>query len=163
MKILDPSLIADCSKYQNNIKYNVTYIYSLSFSTWSTAIKMNSSNLIFWYMPGAPKKRCCCCFLLHFCLPIPGAPPPQKKGTVDTVDLSGLDQQLSFFTLLDRAYFPHYNNTKIIKFGWELFILWVISYRTVIFGICHWFVINRASELCKSGKSRKWQSIRNYS
>ena len=35
---------------------------------------------------------------------------------------------LSFFILLDRASFPHYNNTKIIKFGWELFILWVISY-----------------------------------
>ena len=34
-----------------------------------------------------------------------------------------------FFTLLDRASFPYYNNTKIIKFGWELFILWVISYR----------------------------------
>ena len=33
-----------------------------------------------------------------------------------------------FFTLLDRASFPHYNNTKIIKFGWELFILWTISY-----------------------------------
>ena len=55
---------------------------------------------------------------------------PPKNGTVDTVDFSGLcsDQQLSFFTLLDRASFPHYNNTKIIKFGWELFILWVISY-----------------------------------
>ena len=38
------------------------------------------------------------------------------------------DQQLFFFTLLDRASFPHYNSTKIIKFGWELFILWVISY-----------------------------------
>ena len=40
------------------------------------------------------------------------------------------DQQLSFFTLLDHlaASFPHYNNTKIIKFGWELFILWAISY-----------------------------------
>ena len=56
---------------------------------------------------------------------IPGG--PKKKGTVN---LSGLcsDQQLSFFTLLDRASFPDYNNTKIIKFGWELFILWVISY-----------------------------------
>ena len=32
-----------------------------------------------------------------------------------------------FFTLLNRASFPHYNNTKIIKFGWELFISWVIS------------------------------------
>ena len=38
------------------------------------------------------------------------------------------DQQSSFFTLLDRASFSHYNNTKIIKFGWELFISWVISY-----------------------------------
>ena len=38
------------------------------------------------------------------------------------------DQQLSFYTLLDRASFPHYNNIKIIKFGWELFILRVISY-----------------------------------
>ena len=48
---------------------------------------------------------------------IPGGPP--KNGTVDTVDFSGLcsDQQLSFFILLDRASFPHYNNTKIIKFG----------------------------------------------
>ena len=55
---------------------------------------------------------------------------PNKNGTVDTVDFSELcsDQQLSFFTLLDRTSFPHYNNTKIIKFGWELFILWVISY-----------------------------------
>ena len=44
---------------------------------------------------------------------------PNKNGTVDTVDFSGLcsDQQLSFFNLLDRASFPHYNNTKIIKFG----------------------------------------------
>ena len=53
-----------------------------------------------------------------------------KNGTVDTVDFSGIcsDQQLYIFTLLDRASFPHYNNTKIIKFGWELFILEVISY-----------------------------------
>ena len=44
---------------------------------------------------------------------------PNKNGTVETVDFSGLcsDQQLSFFTLLDRTSFPHYNNTKIIKFG----------------------------------------------
>ena len=55
--------------------------------------------------------------------------------------------QLSFFTLLDRQSFPHYNNTKIIKFGWELFILWVISYGLSFSG----FVINRASELWKSG------------
>ena len=59
---------------------------------------------------------------------IPGG--PKKHGTVDTVNLSGLcsDQQLFLFTLMDRASFRHYNNTKIIKFVWELFILWVISY-----------------------------------
>ena len=33
-----------------------------------------------------------------------------------------------FFTLLDRASSSHYINTKIIKFGWEFFILWVIFY-----------------------------------
>ena len=65
---------------------------------------------------------------------------PQTNGTVDTVDFSGLcsDQQLSFFTLRDRASFPHYNNTKIIKFGWELFILWVISYGLSFSGFA-WF------------------------
>ena len=51
----------------------------------------------------------------------------QKNGTVDFLGLCS-DQQLSFFTLLDRTSFPHYNNTKIIKFGWKLFIWWVISY-----------------------------------
>ena len=40
---------------------------------------------------------------------------PKKRNS----RCSGLcsDQQLSFFTLLDRASFHHYNNTKIIKFG----------------------------------------------
>ena len=55
-----------------------------------------------------------------------GWPPPPKNGTVDTVDFSGLcsDQQSSFFlSLLDRASFPPYNNTKIVKFGGELVIL----------------------------------------
>ena len=81
-----------------------------------------------------------------------------KNGTVNILGLCS-DQQLSLFTLLDRTYFPHYNNTKIIKFRWELFILWVISYGLSFSG----FAINRASELWKSGKSRKWQSIRYYS
>ena len=60
--------------------------------------------------------------------------PPQKQNKQKRNSrysrFSGLcsNQQLSFFTLLDRASFPHYNNTKITKFGWELFILWVISY-----------------------------------
>ena len=52
---------------------------------------------------------------------------PKKNGTVDFLGLCS-DQQLSFFTLLDRTSFPHYNNTKIIKIGWKLFIFWVISY-----------------------------------
>ena len=55
--------------------------------------------------------------------------PGGQKKTEQSIFL-GLcsDQQLSFFTLLDRTSFPHYNNTKIIKFGWKLFLLWVISY-----------------------------------
>ena len=52
---------------------------------------------------------------------------PPKNGIVDFLGLCS-DQQLSFFTCLYRASFPHYNNTKILKFGWKLFILWVISY-----------------------------------
>ena len=52
---------------------------------------------------------------------------PKNNGTVDFLPLCS-DQQLSFFTLLDGTSFPHYNNTKNIKFGWKLFILWVISY-----------------------------------
>ena len=39
-----------------------------------------------------------------------------------------LSTVIFFLTSLDRTSFPHYNNTKIIKFGWKLFILWVISY-----------------------------------
>ena len=54
---------------------------------------------------------------------IPGGPP--KNGTVDTVDFSGLcsDQQLSFFTLLNRASFPHYTITPRSSNLVENFIL----------------------------------------
>ena len=51
--------------------------------------------------------------------------PPQKNKNDKKTEQS---ITVIFFTLLDRASFPHYNNTKIINFGWELFILWVISY-----------------------------------
>ena len=72
---------------------------------------------------------------------------PNKHGTVDFVGHCS-DQQLSFFTLLDRTSFPHYNNTKIIKVGWELFILWVISYGLSFSG----FAINLSLiELRNSG------------
>ena len=67
-------------------------------------------------------------------LSLVGGPP--KNGTVDFLEFCS-DQQLSLFTLLDRASFSHYNNTKIIKFGWKLFILWIISYGLSFSGICH--------------------------
>ena len=35
---------------------------------------------------------------------------------------------------MDRSSFLHYNNTKIIKFGWENLILWVISYGLSVSG-----------------------------
>ena len=41
---------------------------------------------------------------------------PQKRNSRFFLGLCS-DQQLSFFTCLDRASFPHYNKTKIIKFG----------------------------------------------
>ena len=44
-------------------------------------------------------------------------PPPQKKKMEQSISGLCSDQQLSFFTLLDRASFPHYNHIKIIKFG----------------------------------------------
>ena len=67
---------------------------------------------------------------------------PKNNGTVNFLGLCS-DQQLSFFTLLDRTSFPHYNNTKIIKFGWKPFILWVIlmdcHFRDLPL-IFHWWV-----------------------
>ena len=68
-----------------------------------------------------------------------------------------------FFTLLDRASFPHYNDTKIIKFGWRTFYFMSNFLSTVIFGICHSFVIVPRNSGGSSIFSRKWQSIRNVS
>ena len=89
--------------------------------------------------------------------------PGGSKKTEQSIFL-GLcsDQQLTSFTLLDRASFPYYNNQD--HQIWLRTCYFMSNFLwTVIFGICHSFVINRASELWKSGKSRKWQSIRNYS
>ena len=44
---------------------------------------------------------------------IPGGPKNRNSRFLGLCS----DQQLSSFTLLDRASFLHYNNTKIIKFG----------------------------------------------
>ena len=76
--------------------------------------------------------------LQHF--PFSGKTSPPKTTEQSILGLCS-NQQLSFFTLLDRTYFLHYNNTKIIKFGWKLFILWVISYRLSFLG----FAINLSS------------------
>ena len=48
-----------------------------------------------------------------------------------------------FFTLLDRTSSSHYINTNIIKFGWELFILWVISYGLSSSGFARFSWVSR--------------------
>ena len=62
-------------------------------------------------------------------------PPPKKKKKKKTEQ--SIQSIFQDFALINsylfspcwiEHFFPHYNNTKIIKFGWELFILWVISY-----------------------------------
>ena len=143
-----------------------------------------------------------------------GWPPKTEQSIVQ-------DSALISSYLFSPCWIEHL--TKIIKFGWELFILWVISYGLSFSGFArfpefrgtindsfvfcsvirvllnkdhyrvqwqwftiqarHWHwdffvagwmlvcvgacaaeaVINRVSELWKSGKSRKWQSIRYYS
>ena len=57
---------------------------------------------------------------------IPGG--PKKTGTVDFFRTLLPNQQLFFSPCFIETSFPHDNNTKIIKFGWKLFILWVMSY-----------------------------------
>ena len=100
--------------------------YHINFMKWSRT----SSSILFFIKSWVNSHDLTSWRILYR---VPPPPPPrvaQKNGTVDTADFSGLcsDHQLYVFTLLDKASFPHYNNNKIIKFGWELFILWVISY-----------------------------------
>ena len=62
---------------------------------------------------------------------------PSKNGTVDTVDFQDFALMKFFFsTLLDRASFPHYNNTKIVKIWLRTFYFISNFLWTVIFGIC---------------------------
>ena len=78
------------------------------------------------------------------------APPPPKKKkkkkkkiqiqiqteqSIQSIFRTLLWLTVNYFTLLDRASFPHYNNTKIIKFGWELYFMSNFLWN-VIFGIC---------------------------
>ena len=89
--------------------------------------------------------------------------PPKKTEQSIFLGLCS-DQQLSFYTLLDRASFLHYNNTKIIKFGWELFILWVISYGLSfsVFAISLSLIVPRNSGN-RANPENDRKSIRNYS
>ena len=58
---------------------------------------------------------------------IPGG--QKKPGTVYFFRTLLWSTVILFSPLLDKPSFPHYNNKdKIIKFGWELFVLRVISY-----------------------------------
>ena len=80
--------------------------------------------------------------ICHWWVPPPQKKKKKKKNTEQSIFLELCsDQQLSFFTLLTRVSFSHYNNTKIIKFGWKLYMLWVISYGLSFSG----FAINLSS------------------
>ena len=68
-------------------------------------------------------------FRYKFLVYIPGG---QKTEQSIFQDFALINSYL-FFTLLDRASFPQYNNTKIIKFGWELYFMSNFLW-TVIFG-----------------------------
>ena len=64
-----------------------------------------------------------------------------------------------FLTLLDRALFPRYNNTKIIKFGGELFILWVISYGQSFSGFARFPEFRGTINDKLMSNSRKWHAV----
>ena len=62
----------------------------------------------------------CCIILIHVWTRVKNmlyTGWPNKNGTVDTVKFSGLcsDHQLCFSPCWIEHFFPHYNNTKIIK------------------------------------------------
>ena len=90
-------------------------------------------------------------------------PPPKKKGTVDFLGLCS-DQQLSLFTCWIEYRFLIVITPRSSNLVENLFILWVITYGLSFsgFAIDLSLIVPRNSAW-KSGKSRKWQSIRNYS
>ena len=60
------------------------------------------------------------------------------------------DEEVSFYTLLNGTFFPHYNNTKIIKICLRIIYFMRNVLWTHFWGLPLSFVINRASELWKS-------------
>ena len=95
---------------------------------------------------------------------LPGGPEKTEQSTRSSFQDFALFNSY-FFILLDKTSFPHCNNTKIIKFGWELFILWVISYGLSFSGFARFarFSEFRGTINDKLIKSCKCQFIRNYS
>ena len=90
---------------------------------------------------------------------------PRKSGTVFEVIFSYFSstQQLFFFIVLDRTNFSHHYDSKIIKFGRQVLILWVISdglsFSALFCPISR--VLRHDNQLDRT--LQKLQSIRNYS
>ena len=59
---------------------------------------------------------------------IPGGPQKTEQSIQSIFQDFVLINSSLFLPCWIEHIFLNYNNTKIIKFGWELFILWVISY-----------------------------------
>ena len=93
---------------------------------------------------------------------IPGGPQKTEQSIQSIFQDFALINIYLFFTLLGRASFTHYNNTKIIKFGWELYILWVISYGLSFLGSAR-FPEFRGMINDKLMANPENESIRNYS
>ena len=82
------------------------------------------------------------------CVPFTYTGWPRNNGTVDTVDFQDFALiNCYFFTLLDRASSSHYINTKIIKFGWELATLCVISYGLSSSGFARFSWVSRHDDI----------------
>ena len=128
---------------------------------WNSRLFRTYSSLLFWY-------HICCSECFHAWLPRKewkrpcAPPPPKKKGTVDFLGLCS-DRQLSFSPCWIEHLFliiitPRSSNLVENFLFYEWFLM-----------DCHFrdlpLIWHRATvtELWKSGKSRKWQSIRNYS
>ena len=79
-------------------------------------------------------------------------PPPKRNSRYSRFFRTLLWSTVIFFTLLDRASFPHYNNTNIINFGWELFISWVISYGLSFSGFARFTEFRGTINDCFSSK-----------
>ena len=83
---------------------------------------------------------------------------PPQNGTVNAVDFSGFcsDQQLSFFTLLDRASFPQYNKHQYHQIWLRTFYFMSNFLWTVIFRILPDFQSSEARLMAASAANTKF-------